>query len=65
MKTKRVVFTQPGQAELQDWDLPEVSGELVLVQTEYTVISGGTERAYLMGMPNTKQAFPMYVLINV
>lgn len=59
MNTKRIIFTQPEKAELQTRELPEVSADRVLVQTEYTVVSGGTERAYLMGMPNTKQAFPI------
>lgn len=59
METVRVIFTQPEKAELQVRELPEVSADRVLVQTEYTVVSGGTERAYLMGMPNTKQSFPI------
>ena len=58
MDTKRVVFTKPGVAEIQTRILPEVSGDQVLVKTEYTVVSGGTERAYFLNMPNTAQRFP-------
>ena len=61
MKTKAVLFTQPGQAELQERELPAVEKDLVLVRNEYTVISGGTERAYLMGMNNTRNQFPMVI----
>ena len=58
METKRVMFTAPAVAELQTAQLGPVTGDLVLVKTEYTVVSGGTERAYLLGMPNTRQVFP-------
>ena len=58
MNTKAVIFTQPEQAQLLERELGEVSGEMVLVKNEYTVISGGTERAYLSGAANTRSAFP-------
>ena len=58
MDTVKVIFTQPGVAQLQTRQLPPVTGDLVLVRTAYTVVSGGTERAYLLGMPNTRQVFP-------
>lgn len=58
METSRVVFTQPGVAQLQKRELSALAGDQVLVKTEYTVVSGGTERAYLLGMPNTRQVFP-------
>ena len=59
MQSARVIFTRPGVAELQTRELSAPTGDRVLVETEYTVVSGGTERAYLLGMPNTKQVFPM------
>ena len=58
MEAKRVIFTKPAVAELQTAELGAVKGDLVLVKTEYTVVSGGTERAYLLGLPNTRQVFP-------
>lgn len=61
MNTKAVIFTQPKQAQLQERELGEVSGELVLVKNEYTVVSGGTERAYLLGSANTRSAFPRVI----
>lgn len=58
MKTTKVIFTEPGVACLQERELSAPIGKQVLVKTEYTVVSGGTERAYLLGMPNTRQVFP-------
>jgi len=37
----------------------------VLVKTDYSVISAGTERAVFLGMPNTPQKFPMYLGYSV
>lgn len=59
MKSKTIVFTKPQTAELLVKDLPQVSGDRVQVKMEYTVVSGGTERACIMSMNNTSQHFPM------
>ena len=59
MKSKTIVFTKPQTAELLTKDLPQVVGNKVQVKMEYTVLSGGTERANIMGMNNTSQNFPM------
>lgn len=59
MKSKTIVFTKPKTAELLEKDIKEVSGNLVKVKMEYTVVSGGTERACIMGMNNTPQSFPI------
>jgi 2-desacetyl-2-hydroxyethyl bacteriochlorophyllide A dehydrogenase len=40
-------------------DLPALEDEMVLVETEYTVISAGTERDCLLGRPNTPRQFPI------
>ena len=58
MNTKGIVFVQPKQAQLLERELGEVSGELVLVENEYTVVSGGTEKAYLLGSANTRSTVP-------
>jgi len=59
MKSKTIVFTKPQTAELLTNDLPQVVDNKVQVKMEYTVLSGGTERANIMGMNNTSQSFPM------
>lgn len=61
MQTKAITFVQPKQAQLLERELGEVSGELVLVENAYTVVSGGTERAYLLGSANTRSAFPRVI----
>lgn len=53
MQAWQIQFTAPGVAELNAVEIPAVTGRNVLVKTSYTVVSGGTERANLMGMPNT------------
>lgn len=59
MQSKTIVFTKPETAELLVKELPDVTADKVMVKMEYTVVSGGTERALIMGMPNTPQQFPI------
>lgn len=56
---KQIVFTAIGKAEFLETELPTVGPEDVLVKMEYTVVSGGTERACLLGTNNTPRYFPM------
>lgn len=59
MKKKQIVFTEPRKAELQELDLAPLQKNEVLTRMEYTVVSGGTERACILGMQNTSGKFPM------
>ncbi len=59
MKSKTIVFSKPQTAEVIFKETEPVTGDKVMVKTEYTVISGGTERACIMGMPNVIPRFPM------
>ena len=59
MKSKTIVFTEPGKAELLEKEPREMTCDRVKVRMEYTVVSGGTERACILGMNNTVQNFPM------
>ncbi len=52
MTSKKIVFTDFHKAELLEVDVKELLENEVLVEMEYTVVSGGTERASIMGMPN-------------
>ena len=52
MKTKQIIFTDVHKAELLEKELRELQENEVLIDTEYTVVSGGTERANLMGSHN-------------
>ncbi len=52
MKNKQIYFTDVHKAELLEVDVPDVKENEVLTEMEYTVVSGGTERANIMGMKN-------------
>lgn len=52
MKSKKIVFTAAHKAGLLEVDVREIKENEVLTEMEYTVVSGGTERASIMGMPN-------------
>ena len=58
MQGQRVVFTAKDQVEIQAFDIqPPKSGE-ILIRTQATLISPGTEGASLLALPNTSQTFP-------
>lgn len=59
MKRKQIIFTDVACADLYETELPEIKEDEILARTEYTVISGGTERACLMGAKNTMVTFPV------
>ena len=52
MVSKKIVFTEKHKAELLEVDIRALKDNEVLTEMEYTVISGGTERANIMAMPN-------------
>jgi len=58
MKNKAVFFTGVHKAEYLENEVGKPVGNQVLVRTVYSVISGGTERAVLMGKNNTPNIFP-------
>ena len=59
MTSKKISFTATHKAELVEGELRELNENEVLTEMEYTVVSGGTERACIMGSNNTSQKFPM------
>lgn len=59
MENKQIFFTGIHKAELLKNEVGIPKGNQVLVKMEYTVVSGGTERACILGMNNTSQNFPM------
>ena len=60
MKRKQILFTGVGIAELVDREVADMADDEVIVKTEYSAISAGTERANLMGMQNVMggETFP-------
>ena len=59
--TKRIAFTDVHKAELLDVPLQDLKDNQVLAEMEYTVLSGGTERANIMGMENTGKKWPKFL----
>ena len=59
MTSKKISFTAIHKAELVEGELRDLKENEVLTEMEYTVVSGGTERACIMGSNNTSQKFPM------
>ncbi len=55
----QVRFAAPGKVELTPTALPLCRPDQLLVRTLHSLISPGTERAFLMGMENTSQQYPM------
>lgn len=58
---ERIAFVQPGRAVLEPCALTEPGPNEVQVQMRYTALSAGTERAFLLGEPNTGGEFPRYL----
>lgn len=61
---RQIVFTEPGQIQLQERNLPDLKPDEVLIRTHTTLISPGTERAFFLGLPNTTQVYPQYTGYN-
>ncbi len=57
---RRVIFKGRGLVDVEDFVLREPSEGEVLIRTVSTLISPGTETAFLMALPNTSQIFPQY-----
>jgi len=55
-----VVFESIGKAVLKECGVPQPKAGEVLLESEYTVVSAGTERANLMNLPNTSLKFPYH-----
>lgn len=52
MNARKIVFTKPKTAELLQVETNPLKANDVMVKMEYTVVSGGTERANILGMQN-------------
>ena len=58
MKAQRVVWPSRAKIDIETWMLPPLGDDEVLVATECTLISPGTERAFLLGLPNAQGRYP-------
>jgi len=55
----QVRFTAPGEVKLVSAAMPVCRPDQLLVRTLYSLISPGTERAFLWGLNNTSRQYPM------
>ena len=58
MKAQRVVWPDRAKVDVETFTLPPIGDDEVLVATECTLISPGTERAFLLGLPNAQGRYP-------
>lgn len=60
MMGKRVVFAEKGLVKIEEFQLREPKPDQALIKSTSTLISSGTEGAFLLAMPNTAQSYPQY-----
>ena len=60
LRGKRVVFRDRGLVEIEDFNVAEPGPKQLLIESVCTLISPGTETAFLMALPNTPGRFPTY-----
>lgn len=58
MEAQRVVWPSRAKVDIETFTLPPIGDDEVLVATECTLISPGTERAFLLGLPNAQGRYP-------
>lgn len=58
MKAQRVIWPDRAKVDIETFELPAIKDDEVLVATECTLISPGTERAFLLGLPNARDNYP-------
>ena len=56
----RVVFLEPERVEIEPFDVEDPGSDEILIETDISLISPGTEGAFLRALPNTRQEFPMF-----
>ncbi len=60
LKGRKVVWPERGKVIVEDFKVREPEANEVLIKTRSTLISPGTEEAFLMALPNTSGKFPQY-----
>ena len=60
MKGKRVVWPSRAKVEIEEFEFALPGDNQMLVATECSLISPGTERAFLLGLPNAQGRYPSY-----
>lgn len=60
LKGRRVIWPERGKVIVKDFKIRQPGAREVLIKTKSTLISPGTESAFLMALPNTPDKFPQY-----
>ena len=60
MKGQRVVWPSRATVEIEEFEFSPLGDNELLVATECSLISPGTERAFLLGLPNAQGRYPSY-----
>lgn len=60
LKGKRVIWPEQGKVAIEEFKVRKPEAEEILVKTRSTLVSPGTESAFLMALPNTSGKFPQY-----
>lgn len=58
MQAQRVVWPSRAKVDIETFTLSPIGDDEVLVATDATLISPGTERAFLLGLPNAQGSYP-------
>lgn len=58
MENRKILFTSPRTAEVVSCEMPAIDADEVLIETDYTVVSAGTEKANLLDLPNVTHKWP-------
>jgi len=60
LQGKTVIFHRKGEVGIEDFKPRQPEDREVLIKTVSTLVSPGTETAFLMALPNTTSKFPQY-----
>lgn len=60
MQRRRVCWPEEGRAVVEPFEPRGLRADEVLIETEVTLISPGTERAFFLGLPNARRQLPYY-----
>ncbi len=58
MRGQRVIWPERAKVDIETFELPAIKDDEVLIATECTLISPGTERAFLLSLPNARGGYP-------
>lgn len=58
MVGQRVIWPSRATVDIEEFEIHAIKDDEVLVESECTLISPGTERAFLLGLPNAQGSYP-------